>query len=430
AFGGNGQGGSAHGAARENPVSPFAGNFSSNDYQRLSRKDPDQGQQNRPKAYLNFVLFDDQFNLVEDNSGVRQAKETPDRLQTLAVDKMPITKSGFMYVYTSNETEQDVFFDNVTVTTFSGPILEDTHYYPFGLVMTGISSNALKGTSYQENRLKYNGKELQSKEFGDGSGLEWYDYGARIYDQQIGRWYTIDPLSELNRRWSPYSYTYNNPIRFIDPDGMLSAEFDRRPRVDRKGPEVDDLFGGGIINNLLKLAESENIGRAGGRPHDIVDEFLGYRNSHGDQDKDKDRKNKPNPDHRYHPTPKNLPGFPDAVRVPSKADRARWKLPDGSILEWDKQHGEVEKYDKTGKNHQGAFDPETGEQIKGPDKGRTTPKFQMPPTPLTGTPALGTLDAESAGRFLKQAAVVLGIGAVIIVSEGAATPYVIPLLSL
>ncbi len=90
----------------------------------------------------------------------------------------------------------------------STEVLEENNYYPFGLKHEGY--NPLPANpSYQ---YKYNGKELQTE-----SGM--YDYGARFYMPDIGRWGVVDPLAEMMRRYSPYNYVFNNPINFIDPDG-------------------------------------------------------------------------------------------------------------------------------------------------------------------------------------------------------------------
>lgn len=147
------------------------------------------------------------------------------------------TNTSYYYDYVYNYTDH---LGNVRLSYSKDPltnqlkIMDETHYYPFGLkhsvyidpsildfeaindLTGGTKISSVQKTDYQ---YKYNGKELQ-----DELGLGWYDYQARNYDPALGRWMNIDPLAEVSRRFSPYAYVYNNPLRFIDPDGMKADD--------------------------------------------------------------------------------------------------------------------------------------------------------------------------------------------------------------
>ncbi|MEL6719189.1 MAG: RHS repeat-associated core domain-containing protein, partial [Bacteroidota bacterium] len=119
--------------------------------------------------------------------------------------------TGTEFVYEYNLTDH---LGNVRVSfadtdgDWKPEILSETHYYPFGLSHSG---------AYQinDNQYLYNGKERQ-----DELGLNWYDYGARMYNAAIARWNGVDRMATKYALFSPYNYNFNSPNNFIDPSGM------------------------------------------------------------------------------------------------------------------------------------------------------------------------------------------------------------------
>jgi RHS repeat-associated protein len=124
--------------------------------------------------------------------------------------------------------------------TQAAPVLmQEFHYYPFGMQMDGTWATP----TGLDQKYKYNGKELV-----DDLGLNWYDYGARWYDPSVSRWMQVDPMAEKFVRWSPYNYCINNPVAFIDPDGM---EFTGRGALDVTAPR------GGRTSTIRRTSDLE-----------------------------------------------------------------------------------------------------------------------------------------------------------------------------
>jgi RHS repeat-associated protein len=184
----------------------------------------------------------DQFNYVSGLSGSVPAASSTYAAGALNLvapgSQLALNRNGYLYIWVSNQTQGwDVFFDNLSIQYKQGPVLEENHYYPFGLSMAGISDKAIK-TQYAQNKYRYSGKELQNQEFANGTGLEEYDFGARNFDPQIGRFDQVDPKAQKYLEQSTYDFVGNNPILRFDANGM---EWDDKSKkeIDKLNKEID-----------------------------------------------------------------------------------------------------------------------------------------------------------------------------------------------
>jgi RHS repeat-associated protein len=117
--------------------------------------------------------------------------------------------------YTDRNNDGDL---DVTTDPNNNELIEEDNYYPFGLKHKGYNNVTSSNGNSTAQKFGFGGKELQ-----DELGLDWYDVSARNYDPALGRWMNLDPLAEKMRRHSPYNYGFDNPIYFIDYDGMMPS---------------------------------------------------------------------------------------------------------------------------------------------------------------------------------------------------------------
>lgn len=211
-----------------------------------------------PKAYINYILLDEQFKYAGGNaSRVGVSGIVKDHwIADAALQNITVPKNGYIFVYVSNESNLEVFFDNLQVVHKPGPILEETHYYPFGLIMSGISSRAAGTVQNKENTF-------QQQRFDEDLGLNWVQFKWRNHDPQIGRFIEIDPLANDYVYNSTYAFSENKVTAHIELEGLESLSI-----KDIPSPWIKALASPNVTESGTRM--SKNISNSGSLELGIV----------------------------------------------------------------------------------------------------------------------------------------------------------------
>ena len=169
-----------------------------------------------PQAFINYLVFDENMNLMPAQSGAIQIGATAGAWQAFGTSSpLVMSSSGYIAIYISTSTRGDIFIDPITITAYQGQLLQEQNYYPFGLA---ISEGDALGGSNVKNKFKHEGNEVY-----DDLGLNVQDFHARQYDYLIGRFLSLDPLADRGGQetMTPYHFCGNNPANCTDPGGMI-----------------------------------------------------------------------------------------------------------------------------------------------------------------------------------------------------------------
>lgn len=162
----------------------------------------------KPSAFLNYILFDENYIVLEAKSSPLGA--TAGVLHQVQLPQVSVREPGYLFVYLSydNESTAPVYFDELKIIYQESPIVQVNNYYPYGLVATEwVRDGEI------DNNFLFQGKELN-----DQTGLQ--DFGSRQYDGATGRWFAEDPAGQFG---SPFLAMGNNPVMMTDPDGQWAG---------------------------------------------------------------------------------------------------------------------------------------------------------------------------------------------------------------